>query len=390
MEDVFLKPPPLCDRQFERILLIKPSALGDVIHALPILVKLRARYPSAQIDWLLTPDNAELIRHHPALSNVVYFDRRLHAQFGRSWPATTGLVRSILDLWKRRYDLVIDLHGQFRSAFLTLATAAKVRIGFDRPLPRVERVRVQQEVAGRLHGWAGAREGAWIAYSHRIPIRTLEIHAVDRYLWLAPLLGFDNRPPDFRIYLPAEVEKKIDRLMAHRGSTGRRLGLLAPGTTWETKHWRRDGFVDLARDFLRQGFDVVLAGAPRDRLRCQMIKEACPHAIDLSGETNPAELAALIRRASICVTNDSGAMHLAVAMNRPVVAVFGPTSPLLIGPYGRPSAVVRVPLACSPCHLRKLRDCPHRHACMKEVTSQMVLERVDEFLSSETSSRIAS
>jgi heptosyltransferase I len=373
----------LCTREFKRILLIKPSALGDVIHTVPVLVKLRARYPAAQIDWLLRPDIAELIRPHPALSNVVFFDRRQHARFGRSWSATTGLVRSIHDLWKNHYELVIDLHGQFRSALLTLATGAPIRIGFDRPLSRSKRAERHAGGDSRLRGWSGAREGAWMVYSHRIPIPTLDIHAVDRYLWLAPFLGLDKEAPDFRLYWPSAVDERVDRLLAEHRLAGGRLAVLAPGTTWETKHWRLDGFADVARDFLSRNYDVVLAGAPRDRVRCQMINEAYPRTVDLSGQTTPVELAALIRRADVCVTNDSGAMHLAVALNTPVVSIFGPTSPLRIGPYHRPGAVVHVELPCSPCHLRKLRECPHDHDCMKQVSSQMVLERVQHVLSTQ-------
>src|SRR5262249_34163640 len=118
--------------QFDRILLIKPSALGDVIHALPVLVKLRKRYPGAQIDWLITPENADLVRCHPGLSNVVLFARRDYAAFGRSWQATAGLFKLLHNLWRPRYDLVIDLHGQFRSALLTFATGSPVRLGFAR------------------------------------------------------------------------------------------------------------------------------------------------------------------------------------------------------------------------------------------------------------------
>jgi heptosyltransferase I len=371
----------LSTRDFKRILLIKPSALGDVIHSVPVLVKLRARYPAAQIDWLLRPDIAELIRPHPALSNAVLFDRRQHARFGRSWSATTGLVRSIHELWKEHYELVIDLHGQFRSALLTVATGAPIRIGFDRPFSRSNGSEPAQKRAGPIRGWAGAREGAWMVYSHRIPIPTLEVHAVDRYLWLAPFLGLDGDPPDFRLYWTPAVDEKMDRLLGEHWLAGDRLAVLAPGTTWETKHWHLDGFADVARDLLDRNFDVVLAGASRDRLRCQMINEAYPRTVDLSGQTSPVELAALIRRADICVTNDSGAMHLAVALGRPVVSIFGPTSPLRIGPYGRPDAAVRISLPCSPCHLRKLRDCPHDHACMKQVSSQMVLERIQQSLS---------
>src|SRR6185312_2116745 len=106
-------PPTLHRRRFERILLIKPSAVGDVIHTLPVLAKLRSRYPTARIDWVLTPPIAELIGHHPALSNVVLFDRGALGRDWRVWCA--GMGRMLADLWRTRYDLVIDLHGQFRS-----------------------------------------------------------------------------------------------------------------------------------------------------------------------------------------------------------------------------------------------------------------------------------
>src|SRR5262249_43380586 len=118
--------PTLRTRQFERILLIKPSAVGDVIHTLPVLAKLRARYPSARIDWMLTPAIAELIGHHPALSNVVQFNRFAFARCWRGGSAAS-VVRLLAHLRRTRYELVIDLHGQFRSAVLTLASGAAVR-----------------------------------------------------------------------------------------------------------------------------------------------------------------------------------------------------------------------------------------------------------------------
>ncbi|HJT78456.1 MAG TPA: hypothetical protein VJ739_14730, partial [Gemmataceae bacterium] len=114
----------LRDRDFRRILLVKPSAVGDVIHTVPVLVKLRARYPQARIDWLLTPPIAELIGRHPALSNVLLFARNEFARFWRSWSATSGLLRLAADIRRARYDLVIDLHGQFRSAIFGLASGA--------------------------------------------------------------------------------------------------------------------------------------------------------------------------------------------------------------------------------------------------------------------------
>src|SRR5262249_23324835 len=160
-----VRPSELRARRFERILIIKLSAVGDVIHTVPVLAKLRARYSAARIDWLLTPEIAELVRHHPGLSNVLLFERQNYLRFGRSWSATVGLLRLLAALRRNRYDLVIDLHGQFRTALLTLATGAPVRIGFDRP--RRESQQKYLKRVGReacLHGWTGAREGAWLAY----------------------------------------------------------------------------------------------------------------------------------------------------------------------------------------------------------------------------------
>jgi heptosyltransferase I len=149
-------------RPFTRILLIKPSALGDVVHTLPVLVKLRARYPKARIDWLITPENADLVRHHPALSRAILFRRKEYARFGLSWSATAGPFELLASLRRARYELVIDLHGQLRSAVCTMASGAPVRIGFDRPRRRDETADVERSawVPGD-HGWSGAREGVW-------------------------------------------------------------------------------------------------------------------------------------------------------------------------------------------------------------------------------------
>jgi lipopolysaccharide heptosyltransferase I len=370
-------PPHLRSRSFERILLLKPSAFGDVVHTVPVLVKLRARYPSARIDWLITPQNADVVRWHPALSHVVAFDRRRYARFGRSWPATRDLLAFLAEVRRTRYDLVVDMHGQFRSALLALATGAPVRVGFDRPRRRSEAASLRRLGKEALrHGWTGCREGAWLAYTHRIPVPTLDVHAIDRYLWLGELLGLDPGPPDLRVYLPPAAAAAADRLLARHGAHGGPLALLLPGTIWETKHWPPEGFAEVGRALLRAGLAVVLAGAEADRPRCRAVAALCPGACDLSGETTLAELGALMRRAAFCVTNDSGPMHFAVALGRPVVSVFGPTDPLWIGPYGRPEAVVRAGVPCAPCYLRKLSACPHDHACMREVTATMVLERL--------------
>ncbi len=369
--------------EFSRILLIKPSALGDVVHTLPVLVKLRARYPRAQIDWLITPENAEVVRYHPALSNVVLFARRDFSKRGRRWRAFVSFFDLLKQIRRAKYELIIDMHGQVRSAFFALISGARVRIGFDRPVKRGLTVSTEHDLKNiPSHGWRGAREGSWIAYTHRIPIPTLDVHAIDRYLWVAPLLGLDDNPPDLTIHLSPQATNKVNRLLEEHGvPASKPLVVLVPGTIWETKHWTIEGFAGVARQFLQDGFAVALAGTTRDQQRCRQIAAAAPGTCDLSGKTTPADLAALIRRAEVAVTNDSGSMHVAASLGKPMVSVFGPTNPVHIGPYERPESVVRVDLPCSPCNYRRLSQCPFDHACMKQVTSAMVVERVRKILS---------
>ena len=368
--------------EFSRVLLIKPSALGDVVHTLPVLVKLRARYPQARIDWLITPENAEVVRYHPALSNVVLFARRDFSKRGRRWRAFLSFVDLLKQIRRAKYELVIDMHGQVRSAFFTLISGARVRIGFDRPIKRGVTISAEHDLKNiPNHGWRGAREGSWIAYTHRIPIPTLDVHAIDRYLWVAPLLGLDDNPPDLTIHLSPQASDRVNRLLEEHGvPASKPLVVLVPGTIWETKHWTIEGFAGVARQFLQDGFAVALAGTMRDQQRCRQIAAAAPGTCDLSGKTTPADLAALIRRAEVAVTNDSGSMHVAASLGKPAVSVFGPTNPVHIGPYERPESVVRVDLPCSPCNYRRLSQCPFDHACMKQVTSEKVVERARKIL----------
>ncbi|MBV8174950.1 MAG: glycosyltransferase family 9 protein [Verrucomicrobia bacterium] len=375
-----MKTESLSSQNFSRILLIKPSALGDVVHTIPVLPKLRVRFPSARIDWLITPENAGLVRDHPDLSGIVLFNRQKFGQLGRDWTATTEPLRLLGQLREANYDLVIDLHGQMRSALITLATGAPVRVGFGRPVRRTRSTAEHHALRNiPRHGWTGAREGSWVAYSHHIPIPTLDVHAIDRYLWLIPIFGLDDSPIDSRIYLSAEIEEAAQRFLEHNAL--HRFVALVPGTTWETKHWHPERFAAVGRWLKTQGFGVLVLGSKRDRLPCEQIAKLCGGAIDYSGRTTAAELAALVKQAAVCVTNDSGAMHLAIALERPVVSVFGPTNPVQIGPYRRPRAVVRADLACSPCNFRRLSQCPHGHACMAQVSAAAVIERVESELS---------
>ncbi|MFO1061025.1 MAG: lipopolysaccharide heptosyltransferase II [Dongiaceae bacterium] len=339
---------------FHRILLIKLSSVGDVVHAVPVLAGLRRRFPAAQIDWLVRPDCADLVRCHPALSHALPFPR--HASDLRTHGAR--LLDSLRAVRQGRYDLVVDLHGQFRTGLYALASGAPVRLGF-----------------------AGWREGAGLAYTHRIAEPTRERHAIERYLWFGERLGFPPGPPELTLSLPPEADAAASALLARHGLAGRPLAVLTPGTVWQTKRWTAEGFAAVARHLAGRGLAVLLAGSAQDRPRAAAVAALCPESVtDLTGKTSVGLLAALIERARLCVTNDSGPMHIAVALGTPVVSVFGPTSPVRTGPWGHPEAVVRSGIACSPCYIRTLRRCPNGHRCLAELPAAPVLAAIDRAL----------
>jgi heptosyltransferase I len=384
----------LHNRESSRILLIKLSAVGDVVHTFPFLNRLRRQYPAARIDWVLKPAIGELVRHHPAIDNVVfYLDQASSHGRWSGWEAVAAGRRLIAELRSVRYELVIDLHGQLRTAILALATGAPARIGFDRPRGELWRASERKIPSlARKHAWQGAREGSWLAYTHRLSIPTLDMHAVDRYLRFGTMLGLAEDGVDFSFAIPDSSVARAYRLLRESfgNIAGSPLAVIAPGTIWETKHWSSGGFAEVARHLMRNNLIVALIGSNGERAVCQRVANAAPGVANLAGMTALSELAALIRRAAICITNDSGPMHLAVALNRPVVSIFGPTDSLWIGPYRRPDSVLSAALACSPCYLRRLTRCPHNHACMRCVSAESVIERIETTLASENRCAAAS
>ncbi len=350
--------PSLADRDFRRILLIKPSSPGDIIHALPVLHGLRQRYPQAHIAWLVATSFANLLEADPAVSEVISFDRRRFGRLGRNLAVTRDFMAFVRTLRAKAFDLVIDLQGLFRSGFLSMACAAPVRIGF-----------------------AASRELAWMFYTDKLPKGRPDDHAADRNYRVARLLGFDDQPMDFSIALTDADRTHASALLQEACITkGSGYVVLVPATRWETKCWPPDRFGALARLLRkRHGLSSILVGGPSDITAAQISTGTSEGAAyNLCGRTTLRELAALIERSSIVVTADSTPMHMAVAQQRPLVALFGPTNPRRTGPYGRLADVLRIDLECSPCYFKKLSQCPYQHACMQRLDVEMVANVVTE------------
>ena len=133
----------------------------------------------------------------------------------------------------------------------------------------------------------------------------------------------------------------------------------------ETKRWPPKHFGELGRRLQADGFDVVLIGARGDTEACTGVERIAFGCANLCGATSLGQLAALVQGAALVVANDSGPMHLAAALSRPVVAIFGPTDPLWVGPYGQSAAVIAAGVSCAPCYLRRMSQCPHAHVCLE-------------------------
>lgn len=342
-DSLALKEPP------RRVLLVKPSAIGDVVHALPVLSLMRRAWPEAHIAWLIAPACSGLVEGHPMVSETITFDRRGLSGWYRS-PAAAGRLGGLLRrLREGRFDLVLDLQGLLRSGLLSYATGAPIRVGL-----------------------ASAREGARSFYTHRVPdVGTSRHgagtprHAVDRYLDAAEFLGLGRHPVEFVFHVTQADEAAAD---AYLGPLqGRPFAVLVPGANWPTKRWPAQHFAALAR-LLREhlGLAVVVVGSAGD---AELSREVGPD-VSLCGRTTLGELTAVLSRATVVVANDTGPMHIAAALGRPLVTLFGPTDPRRTGPYRRAASVLQVDVPCVPC---LSRGCCHR-TCLRELRPQWVLE----------------
>ncbi|HEX2974263.1 MAG TPA: lipopolysaccharide heptosyltransferase I [Tepidisphaeraceae bacterium] len=321
---------------------MKPSSLGDIVHALPVFALLRRRFPEAHIAWLVAPYCAGLLKGLPGLDQIVLFDRRRLGTAWRSPRALMELLRFHRDLRQQQFDLVIDLQGLFRSGWLAWQTRAAVRIGF-----------------------ANARELAWVFYTHRVPIDTMEQHAVERYLKIAAALGCETQPVEFRFPVSASDRDAVSALLpAHQ-----RIAVLMPGTNWITKRWPAEHFAALVQPLKdRFGLTSVVAGGKDAAVIAPQISGA----LDLTNKTSIPQLISLLERADLVIANDSGPMHIAAALNRPLVTLFGPTNPVRTGPYARPDCVVRANTDCAPCYRKQ---CPHQR-CLRQLDVETVLAAI--------------
>nr|WP_312562832.1 lipopolysaccharide heptosyltransferase II [Anaerospora sp.] len=337
--------------QYKNILIVKLSAIGDVIHALPVAHALKQEYPQARITWVVEKPAYDLLTNNPAIDEIILFDKPKFKSFA-------GLLKyspEFADKLKmRQFDLALDLQGLFKSAAIVALSGAKQRVGYCN--------------MRELSGWVSRPVCG--AYSKG--------HVVERYLDVARFLGCEVKTATFTVNNTPGEEINGAAIAAQAGlPAGHPYVILAPGTNWPSKCWPVERFSQLAAALKGSGILSVITGAANDRSLALAIRNVCPEAIDLTGQTTLKELAFLMKGACCFIGGDTGPMHLAAAMQTPVIALFGPTDPARNGPYGDCHTVLTVQAECRNCWKR---ECPEGKRCLAAIEVEPVLAAVQNTL----------
>lgn len=330
---------------YKNILIIKMSSLGDILHTLPFAAALRQRFPKAKISWLVHPQFAGFVPDPPVIDEVLYFDK---VKFNKM-----GLIDKLKYfcemrdlLHSKHFDLVIDMQGLFKSAVLAAISGCDNRIGYCE----------MREGSGFI--------SRAICGSHRYD------HVIERYLDVARYLGADVKGVEFPMPDLTKESAAVAEKLATAGVKGDYV-VFVPGARWVTKEWPVEYYAKLAEKIAAEGKYIVLAGGPDDAPKGAKIKELArlDAVADLTGKTSLRELAALIKGSMFYISADTGPLHFAAALKKPLVAMYGPTKAERTGPYGSDKAAVLLsPAQCAGC-LKK--QCSDWH-CMYDITPEMV------------------
>lgn len=332
-----------------KILILKPSSLGDVVQALPVLRLLKQHHPHSEIYWWIETASLPLLEGDPDLAGIFRFERK---RWASPWH-WNEIAQSVAALRRHHFDLVIDLQALARSAAIGWLANGACYVG--------------------LHDW---RELASGYYDLNVPRPSEATHAVDWYLAVLRALGIpvhddfdwlprrDNVAQEIATLWPVLAEPTV---------------ALLPGARWENKRWSVTHFQELVRLLRARQGDLRFAvlGGASDSPLAQAIVSAAPEAVlDLTGRTSLPQMVEVIRRCKVVVTNDTGPMHVAAALRKPVVGIFGPTHPARTGPYGQIHRALQLPdLACVPC-LKSVCAYHDLLACLRGISAAQVAEEV--------------
>ena len=329
--------------QDHKILIIKPSSLGDIIHAFPALSIIRKTFPASYIAWLINENFKEVLQGQPYLDEVIVFPRYVFLKKGVSF---------FKELRARRFDITIDLQCLLRSALISFLSGAKQRIGFR-----------------------DGREFSSFFYTHPIDIDSGIIHAIDRNMRLASSICGGIFDTDFTFNVSQRAVRKIEKILHDLGVHGQIIAL-SPVSRWPSKMWIEEKWTSLADKLSDKGTIFFLGSPGEEKIVQRIMKGMKRKAFSLTGKLDIQELAAFLSLSRLLVTVDSGTMHVASVLRVPIVSIFGPTNPAHCGPYGQYDGVVKADVDCRGCYRTRCR----KMKCMKELGVERVLEKVEKIL----------
>jgi heptosyltransferase-2 len=322
------------------VLVVRFSAIGDILLTTPLLRAIRSRHPGARVAVLTKEPYVPLLSHNPHVSEV------LSVAPGEGIRAIAQRVRGV------RYSHLLDLHGNLRSLALRRLAPGPWRSYPKRRLERALLIAAKRDT-----------------YGAAVPVAERYFEAA-RELEVEPDFG----PPDF--YLAEDADRRAaERLEAAGLGRERPLVAIAPGAAHATKQWPPEHWIELIRRLRSTGADVAILGGPDDAEVAELIARAAgEHVANLAGTLGLQETGAVIRRAEALVSGDTGVMHMATGVGTPVVALFGPTVRQFgFFPYRAPASVVELDLPCRPCSAHGSRRCPlGHHRCLREIVPDMV------------------
>ena len=346
------------------ILMVKLSAIGDVIHTLPALNAIKSHFPDAHITWLVEEGAASLVEGHEALDRVLVSKRKRWMRGLRSssfFSTISEIYRFIKALRDTYYDMILDFQALLKSGVLIALARGQRKIGFGKGLEHMEH--------------------SYIFLNERIPAVDMEIHALSRGMMFIEALGIPSNTVEYKLPVSSHDHEKVDDLMRTYGLLGAKILIaINPVAKWETKLWANKKFSQLA-DMLIHRYDakIVFTGGHDDRSTIQDIMAAMKgHAVNLAGHTTLKMLAALYEKMVFAVSTDTGPMHMAAAVGTPVVALFGPTAPWRTGPFGTGHQIVRGGPECSPCFKRECKTID----CMEQISVQQVIDAIHKLMNS--------
>jgi heptosyltransferase I len=335
-----------------KTLILKPSSLGDVVQALPVLRLLKAHNRFNEIYWWISAELAPLLEGDPDLSGLVLFQRKRWA-----WPRYWGeLLRSIREIRSRHFDWVLDLQGLARSGLFCWLAQGALSVGVE--------------------DW---REGAPAFYDLVVPRPSFQTHAVEWYLRVLETLQV---PVHWNFTWLPERPNAVQALRAHWKPANGRWIVIIPGARWVNKRWPASSFAEVVRNLagLYPDLHLAILGGPEDQKLGQTIAQVDrKRCLDLTGHTSLPELVEWIRLSDLVLSNDTGPMHIAAALGKPVVSLFGPTEPRRTGPFRQWEGVMRIDLPCAPC-LKPRCTYSKPMECLHTITSESVSARIRDLL----------